>query len=269
MRLSKRVKGLIERAYDSSIWIGPATPRADVVALLARMRPLDTSRGCGLVRVGPAGDGGYLLPDDLDAITACVSPGVSTESRFDYALAERGVDVHMADASVDGPSLAHPRFHFSKLFLGPVTAGDTVTIGDYCARIPGFADGGDLILQMDIEGAEYPVITGMDAAFLARFRIIILELHGLENLFQAFSFALMKAALDKLLAGHAVVHLHPNNCCGMAVSQGLEIPRVMEATFYRRDRATFTNNPARAWPHPLDADCKLSNPTLVLPACWR
>jgi Methyltransferase FkbM domain len=267
MGMSKRVKALIERGYGNDIWIGKATPRDDVAALLARLRPHDSSRG--LVRIGPAGDGGYLLPGDLDGVIACVSPGVSTESRFDLAIAERGIPVHMADASVDGPSLSHPLFHFSKAFLGPVTGGNTITITDYCAAIPGFAAGGDAILQMDIEGAEYAVLQSMEKALLDRFRIVILELHGVENLFHAFSFGLMRAAFDKLLASHAVVHIHPNNCCGIAHAQGLSIPRVLEMTLLRRDRATFSHNPARAYPHALDADCKPANPTVVLPACWR
>lgn len=267
MGMSKRVKGLIERGYANSVCIGPATPRADVAALIHRLRPLDDSRG--LVRIGPVADGGYLMPDDLDGVIACVSPGVSTESRFDLAIAERGIPVHMADASVDGPSLSHPLFHFRKLFLGSVSAGDTITMADLCAGIPGFAAGGDLVLQMDIEGAEYPVLQSMDAALLNRFRILVLELHGLENLFHGFAFGLMRAVFDKLLANHVVVHAHPNNCCGIASSMGLDIPRVMEMTLVRRDRGTFAHNAGRTYPHALDADCKPSNPPMVLPACWR
>jgi hypothetical protein len=267
MRMSKRVKSGIERAFDHSVWIGKSAPTEHIVDLIARLKVQTSDRG--LVRVGPVGDGGYLMPDDLDGVIAAVSPGVSTESRFDYAIAERGIDVHMADASVEGPSLDHRRFHFSKKFLGSVTRGDTITMADYCAGIPGFATGGDLILQMDIEGAEYPVIQSMDPALLSRFRIIILELHGLENLFHTFSFELIKATLDKLLADHVVVHLHPNNCCGMAISQGLEIPRVMEVTLLRRDRARFSPGTNQTYPHPLDAECKPTNPPLVLPGCWR
>jgi Methyltransferase FkbM domain len=267
MRMSKRVKRVIERSFDNTVWIGQATPHAAVREAIALLRVQETPRG--LVRIGPLGDGGYLMPDDLDGVLAAVSPGVSTESRFDLAIAERGIPVHMADASVDGPSISHPKFQFSKQFLGPVTAGNTVTMADFCTGIPGFANGDDLILQMDIEGAEYPVIQTMTPSLLARFRIIIVELHGLENLFHTFSYELIKATLAKLTAQHAVVHLHPNNCCGVAVSQGLEIPRVIEVTLYRRDRAPFTPARDRAYPHPLDADCKSSNPTLVLPTCWR
>ena len=267
MGMSKRVKALIENAYGNSVSIGHATKRERVLDLIARLRPLDSDRG--LVRIGPAGDGGYLMPDDLDGVKAAISPGVSTESRFDEALAKRGIDVFMLDASVDGPSLQHPRFHFEKKFLGPVTQGQFVTMADFCARVPCFDEGSDLVLQMDIEGAEYPVIAGMTPGLLSRFRIIILEVHGLENLFHSFSFDLMAGVFDKLLESHAVVHLHPNNCCGVAVSQGIEIPRVLELTLYRRDRAKFTPSSGRDYPHALDADNVAGNASVVLPLCWR
>ena len=267
MGMSKRVKALIENAYGNSVSIGRAARRERILDLMARLRPLDSDRG--LVRIGPTDDGGYLMPDDLDGVKAAISPGVSTESRFDEALAERGIDIYMLDASVDGPSIQHPRFHFEKNYLGPVTQGQYVTMADFCARVPGFDEGGDLVLQIDIEGAEYPVIAGMTPELLSRFRIIILEVHGLENLFHEFAFDLMAGVFDKLLKNHAVVHLHPNNCCGVAISQGIEIPRVLELTLYRRDRAKFTSNANRIYPHPLDADNVAGNPSIVLPLCWR
>lgn len=267
MGMSKRVKALIENAYGHSVWIGRATQRQKVLDLIARLRPLVSDRG--LARIGPPDDGGYLMPDDLEGVTLAISPGVSTESRFDLALAERGIDVHMLDASVEGPSIQHPRFHFSKLFLGPVSGGQFVTMADFCERVPGFEAGGDLVLQMDIEGAEYPVIAGMTPELLSRFRIIVLEVHGLENLFHEFAFDVMAGVFDKLLASHAVVHLHPNNCCGMAVSQGIEVPRVLEMTLYRRDRARFTPMTDGAYPHALDADNVPGKEPLILPLCWR
>lgn len=267
MGMSKRVKALIERTFNNAVWIGPATDPQHVMALIDRLRPWQNKRG--LVRVGPSGDGGYLLPNDLLGMTACVSPGVSLESGFDYEIAERGIPVHMADASVDGPAIQHARFHFTKIFFGSVTANNTTTIEEFCLAIPGFSGGGDLLLQMDIEGAEWPVIQSMNSAFLRRFRIIVLEVHGLDNLFHAFTFDLIKASFDKLLEHHKVVHLHPNNCCGSVVSQGMEVPRVMEMTFYRTDRDTFERPASAEWPHPLDAENKPSNPALILPQIWR
>jgi hypothetical protein len=218
-----------------------------------------------LRRLGPHGDGGYLVPNDLDGVTACISPGVSTECGFDLAMADLGIDVFMADASVDGPPVDHPKFHFEKVFLDSYRSADTTTIDSFCAA----AGEGDLVLQMDIEGAEYRVIPSMSESLLRRFRIVIVEMHNLDQLFAAFAFDIIRSAFAKLTAYHDVVHIHPNNCCGSVEREGLEIPRVMEFTFYRRDRAAFSDGRSLVFPHPLDVDVKSANAPLVLPKCWR
>jgi len=238
------------------------------VATLAR-RLAPRTPNVPLIRLGPAVDGGYVVPDDIDGVSACISPGVSTECGFDLALAERGIDIYMADASVDGPPLAHPRFHFAKKFLGPLTRGSDVNIAEFCNEIPNFAGGGDLILQMDIEGAEYPVLLGMSQQLLARFRIIILELHGLEMVGDMSGHAILQALTDKLLAQHTVVHVHPNNFGGTVVVQGIPVPRVLELTLLRNDRTTFTRDLARNFPDPLDAENAPFLPPLILPEAWR
>ena len=54
-----------------------------------RIRP----SGHDLIRVGPSGDGGYLLPDDLDGLKYCLSPGVAACSDFEEDIASRGMQV--------------------------------------------------------------------------------------------------------------------------------------------------------------------------------
>ena len=77
-----------------------------------------------LVLIGPHGDGGYLVPDALDGITACFSPGVADNSGFERACIDRGMRVFMADYSVDAASLdadVDPRrYAFVKKFIGAV-----------------------------------------------------------------------------------------------------------------------------------------------------
>lgn len=86
---------------------------------LAEFLQLAKVKGCRhpLRRVGPARDGGYLLPDDLEGIVACISPGVDVETGFDLEIAELGIPVFMADASVEGPAIEHANFHFQPMFI--------------------------------------------------------------------------------------------------------------------------------------------------------
>jgi len=254
---------LRENLISRGTWVGTSSRFADVSALIADLRPLGHEPG--LKRFGPPGDGGYLMPDDLDGVNACVSPGISTEVGFDLDVAERGIDVYMADASVPGPPFDHERFHFTRKFLDTYNSETTVTINDFCDDIPG---DGDLILQMDIEGAEFRVLTSASEDTLTRFRIMAIEFHDLENLFSNVGFREMNAVFRRLLRTHAVVHIHPNNTLNAVKCGDLTVPKLLEFTFYRRDRLRPSTQPLQ-FPHHLDAQCYPNAPPLVLPTCWQ
>lgn len=225
------------------------------------------SVGLDLIRLGGDGDGGYLVPDDLAGLTACFSPGVSDVANFELALAEDyGVVCHLADASVAGPPVHHKNIDFEGKFLGPSTEGETIRLTDWVNEKVG-KNGNDLLLQMDIEGAEYGVLIDTPLELLSRFRIIVVELHAVHELFSAPKINLLEVILGKLTRLHTVVHLHPNNCCGTVTQSGVTIPRVLELTLLRNDRFTSAN-PANAFPHPLDRPNLSHKPDLVLPDDW-
>jgi len=260
-----KLKNHIEAVAGHRYWVDRAVERDKLMSLIAMLRPKGTI--APLIRVGSAEDGGYLVPDDLDGITAAVSPGVNQEITFDLDMAARGIDVYMADASVNGPPQNHPAFHFYKKFLDVVNDETNVRLAEFCANIP--ADRRkDMILQMDIEGAEWRVLLDAPPELLERFRIMVIEFHGLQDMFGRGCFPLIEAVFRKLLATHAVVHNHPNNCTGCANFHGIEVPLVTEMTFYRKDRG-FSEVTSRTYPHPLDVDNVPGNPTLVLPQVWR
>src|SRR5690606_40467778 len=98
------------------------------------------------------------------------------------------------------------------------------------------SDDGDLLLQMDVEGAEYEVLLSVSERLLAQFRVIVIELHHLQHLYDRRFFAVASRALERLARTHTVVHIHPNNCCGSVKGLGLEIPRIAELTLLRNDR---------------------------------
>ena len=237
--------------------------RQRLQALVQSLHPVNT--GNDLVRIGPNGDGGYLVPDDLEEIKFGYSPGVSTESGFEAELASRGMRVYLADHSVDAPATTSQQFHFDKKFVGSLNddiymtmdAWKRQSIGDYS---------GDLLLQMDIEGAEFETLFNMSDALIRQFRIMVIEFHYLHQLWNKPWFILVNRVFEKLLATHSVAHIHPNNCCGSFKSAGLELPRVAEFTFYRNDRIS-NPTPCTNFPHPLDYD-NTRKKTLVLPECW-
>ena len=261
---SKKVRSLLTRTVSPlGIDVSERTERSRLHDLVRDLHPLQCESG--LIRVGPDGDGGYLLPDDLDDIQYAFSPGVSDQSGFEADLAGRNIQVFLADQSVDGPAEENARFVFDKKFVGAFTDADFMTLDDWKQRYIGDHKG-DLLLQMDIEGFEYETLLAASSGLMQQFRIIVLEFHFLEKLLCRPWFDLVSRVFRKLLATHSVVHNHPNNCCGSVRALGIDLPRITEMTFYRNDRITERRY-ASHFPHPLDAD-NTPKETLVLPPCW-
>jgi Methyltransferase FkbM domain len=248
----------------SGVSIGRSVEKNRLRDLVNRLHPVTTANA--LIRIGGDGDGGYLVPDDLAGVVACFSPGVGSITSFDEHLAARGIPCFLADASVEKPPISNPLIRFKKKFLGVVDDDTTTTLDEWlkqCAPAQG-----DLLLQMDIEGSEWPVLLNASDDALSRFRIMVLELHSLERLIDKFSFQIMYAAFDRLLRKFAVVHLHPNNVERAVDVGGLLIPRYLEVTLVRRDRIHSTGY-ATQFPHPLDRKNVAGKPDLVLPADWH
>lgn len=233
-------------------------------ALIRNLSPM-SDEGQKLIRLGPKGDGGYLIPNDLAGIEACFSPGVSSVSGFEKDCANLGMKVFLADKSVERPAESHKLFHFTKKYVGATTNDDYMTIDNWVkSSLP--ESQSDLLLQIDVEGAEYEAFLCMSDSLLRRCRIIVAEFHFLDQLWGRPFFIIASRVFDKILQTHTCVHIHPNNCCGSVQKDELEIPRIAEFTFLRSDRI---KNPifADSFPHPLDCD-NTDKPSLPLPKCW-
>ncbi|WP_227624860.1 FkbM family methyltransferase [Helicobacter cetorum] len=140
----------------------------------------------------------------------------------------------MADKSVDEPLLGIQNYSFIKKFIGCTNDEEFITLDAWVNDSQ--VGEGDLMLQMDIEGGEYFALINASDEVLNRFRIITLEVHNLQFLWDAHYFEVVQSALSKILKTHYCVHLHPNNCCGIFNYNGLDIVRVLECTFIRKDR---------------------------------
>lgn len=237
-----------------------------ITKLLKQLQPNHV--GHELIRFGPRGDGGYLVPNDLSGIIACFSPGVCGTSGFELDCANAGQQVFLADASVDGPAEHHTAFVFTKKYLGRENLDNFITIADWVKSSISTQEG-DLILQMDIEGAEYGVIESMTPDLLKRFRILVIEFHGLHRILSGSElfWNQFRANVEKILRYHACVHIHPNNTSPIRKFGSLEIPDLLEITFLRRDRV-HSLSPVQNFPNPLDCDCDPNLPHISLPKCW-
>ena len=244
--------------------IAEATDIKDLERFIEKFRP--KSVGKKLIRIGGKGDGAYLLPDDLSGISTCFSPGVDITSTFEEELAERyGINSFMVDFSVDKPPIDNKFFHFDKKFLGNKNDEKFIRLEDWVKN--NTSDNSDLLLQMDIEGAEYEVIIDTPREVFKKFRIMVIEFHFLDMMFNKNSFKMVEAVFDKLSSDFTVAHIHPNNSRPIINKNSIDIPELLEFTFLRNDRVNLNGEKLR-FPHDLDEQCAPHRPSRHLPKCW-
>jgi hypothetical protein len=262
--MMKKLRAIIKRQLlERNYLVVRTVEKREVLDFIASVKPVRTDRD--LIRIGGDTDGGYLVPDDLDGIEACFSPGVSDVATFEETLAKRGIRCLLADYSVDAPPVKNPLFDFEKKYLGPKETDMFMTLENWVSqKAPGKSD---LILQMDIEGAEYGVIFDTTSETLSRFRIVVVEFHRLDLIRERMGFDLVNLAFTKLLKNFEVVHIHPNNTANPVDFHGIAIPPVMEFTFLRKDRIG-SRTPATQFPHELDKTNVPYAPDFALPSCW-
>ena len=259
--LERKIK---EYLRSKNIYFGKKSKDADFISFLKNSWPITTEHD--LVRIGKEGDGGYLLPDDFDGISNCFSPGVSIEVHFEKDLANRGIKSFLADHSVDSLPIENPLFDFEKKFLGMDNDSTYMTLESWIESKVG-DDPSDMILEMDIEGAEYEVIFDTSSETLNRFRIIVIEFHNLDALLDKYGYRLINSAFRKIQKDFEIVHIHPNSHSRRVNYKGYVIPSAMEFTFLRKDRISrreFTCT----FPHKLDSNNISSDLEFSLPRCW-
>lgn len=262
--MNKKVELLIkEISLRLGMYSNRVSPVSDLRYFFEKVQPVTTN--FELIRLGGDADGGYLIPNDLDGIRYCFSPGVSLQSYFEADLAKRNIKSFMADGSVDVPAINNPLFDFEKRYLGAMNDTDLMTLEKWMEdKVEPHAK--DMILQMDIEGSEYDVLVATPASVLSRFRIIIIEFHGLDNLLNKHGYKLINLCFDKLLENFKVVHIHPNNGQRVTRYKSFRIPPLLEFTFLRNDRINSMTK-TRTFPHHLDRN-NIASKDLALPQCW-
>lgn len=266
MTIAKHAMSLLTSALDAiGVGLYRKPTRGEINDFLQSLRPIQTEHG--LIRVGPAGDGGYLLPDDLEFVSAVYSPGVAETSDFELYFAKKGVPCYLLDFSVETPPLSHPLFSFSKRFLGSSYLDHFVSLSNWLSETP--ENGQDAVLQMDIEGGEWGVLSETPSEVLHRFRILVIEFHELDRrLGNVRSFLETSTTFQRLLESFYIVHIHANNCCKSRRVRLNPVPPVVEITFLRKDRIVSPQS-ITGLPHVLDMPNVPGAKHPRLPKLWR
>jgi len=217
-----------------------------------------------LIRIGSTTDGGYLLPNDLSGVRMCVSPGVADNWGFELELLSKyKIKSLMVDASIEIPNL--PRgLEFHKLWLGPANDKNTLSMNSII-RSQLELGNDELLLQMDIEGAEYTCLLATDLELLSKFRIAVIEFHDLEMWkINSYFSKVVLPLFTKLTELFDIVHLHPNNGGLNFNWHGVKHPSGIEVTFHRKDRANGYSG-IRSLPNKLDSVSNLNYPEIQFP----
>ena len=239
--------------------------KSDIEEFAKLLRPVPVQHN--LVRIGGDGDGGYLVPEDLNGITACFSPGIGDCTEFEQQLhKDYGITSFLIDPIYQeehGPGL-----NYTTGLIEPAEKPGSSTLSGWISETLE-EQPGDLMLQMDIEGAEMGVLTETTDSILRRFRIMVIEFHDMERVFSRESLPFLTGLFAKIRRNFIPVHIHPNNAGGVARYGPLKIPRLLEITFLRRDRLG-KNSPLGqvTLPHKLDRPNIPDKPDIKLPEYW-
>jgi hypothetical protein len=198
---------------------------------LRQLFPLKVSDHVAWKRFGSQGDGGYLLSGDISQSDICISLGIGDNYSFDLDIAKYCERVLMFDHTIPPPELLSPNMVFEKVGISAVESEDFTTIERIVSNLP-FEN--DLILKIDVEGAEWEVLESVTLETLGRFRQIAAEFHNLHAIDNTKHFERVVSSLSKLSQTHSLANFHINNWASFQLVAGVPLPDVVEVTYIRR-----------------------------------
>jgi len=185
--------------------------------------------------------GCYTIPEDLDGIRACISPGVGDTVSFELDLfAQTKIPSILVDSTVSPPSEIPDSFVYLPRLVAPSSSEQLnhINVQELIEISDTNFGRGDCILSIDIEGDEMDVFKYMSPIHLERFRIIVVEFHYLDlwadnEYFDKYVWPVFQ----KLFDFFALVHIHDTYASyGGPKIHKIQLPAALEMTFLRRDR---------------------------------
>lgn len=186
-------------------------------------------------RLGSAGDGGYVMADDITSTDYIISLGVDKNVDFEKDVSKISRRISMYDNSIDELPEPVEGAVFYKKTMGSKANGHT-SLED-CTKHSGSTT--DYILKMDIEGAEFDVLNDASTQTLSKFRQITMEVHWMNQLTDVEFYSRALAAFEKLRLTHTPVLVHPNNDRPLMVMGNSPVPVVFEILYLRNDSYTW------------------------------
>lgn len=226
----------------------------DYSAYIKRVRELLTVRGVSdggdFIRVGRNYDGGYIMLNDFTDSMHAYSFGIGDDVSWEEHISANGVEVFMYDHTIDNLPKEVKGGIFWKTGISVKDDFDNKKLSLKTILEQNSDDKKDnLILKMDVEGAEWEVLEEMPFEILSKFVQMTFEFHGLLDLKKQDQ---ILNILSKLNETHQVIWVHANNCGHAYTANGLILPNLLEVTYISRTKYKFYNYDIYNLPMELD-----------------
>lgn len=190
-----------------------------------------TPKSCVLPkkRFGPDNDGGYVMPTRQFDVKAIFGYGVGHDVSFENQLAELwDVPAHVFDHTVNKvPPLGPNTRYYKEGIVGKDETDKLKTFRTHLDKLVG--PEGNVLLKIDVEGAEWDVIEHED---FSRVTYLVIEYHDLESDTEK-----KVKLIDKIDEMFDLVHIHGVNCHNQpifALDRVTMVPRYVECTYIRK-----------------------------------
>lgn len=181
-------------------------------------------------RLGPKEDGGYVTPEYiLENCSAIFTYGVGNDTRYEEEFSLiYDKPAYLFDHTIDREAWENGKIKFIPEGLGK----DKKSCKEWYEHYKEFNLSDEIILKIDVEGAEYDYINNTDISLMSDKVIgILLEIHWIDN--EENRKNAIKI-LTKLNEYFVLCHVHGNNWGELWEYEGYKIPKVLELSFINK-----------------------------------
>ena len=201
--------------------------------------------GFELKRIGTHEGTDYIMIDDFLDKGIAYSFGIGGDVSWDKVIASKGYDIFMYDHTINGLPEENSRFHYFKKGIGSDNDSEDVKTLEYFISQNHHENESNMILKMDVEGAEWGFLASTSSETLSKFDQIVFELHNINSVENT---ELVRECLRKLNKTHQLVHVHPLNRSGIGgiearqvrqshiIIDGKIFPNIIEVVYVRREK---------------------------------
>jgi len=206
-----------------------------------------------LYRLGPDGDGGYVVCDIPCEYDHVISAGVGDTYQFEKELCERyNVPGILLDGTI--PSTIVESINTHKLLT--CRAHNLTTHGPESLQqlLEPYKNA---FVKLDIEADEFMIFKQLNVDHLNKIAQLVVELHLglLRHKKQPYTVKSRLNTLDTIRHTHVLVHVHGNNYPRPVYFPGTRVPRCIECTYIHKDYVDGLKLNTVPFPRTVDRPC--------------